>query len=113
MKNDKSLHVHTGGLIIFIIILMILFKVDLKSIVKSQQFQNNISYVSDYLKSFWNKYSIMNLLKMPSSYVNDFVDTSVSKLKDEGRNTLNEAIQNNQEKVSNLLKLPTSPSNNN
>jgi len=59
MNNDERksrLHIHLGGLIILIIILLILFKVDIKSKIQSPQFQKNYSYMEEQVKTFWQKY---------------------------------------------------------
>ena len=45
MSDDERkprLHIHTGGIIILIIILLVLFKVDIKSKINSPQFQKNV-----------------------------------------------------------------------
>jgi len=55
-ERKPRLHVHLGGLIILIIILLVLFKVDIRSKIKSPQFQANISYIEDQAKTIWQKY---------------------------------------------------------
>ncbi len=56
MNDDErkpKIHIHTGGLIILIIILIVLFKVDILSTVKSPQFQKNITYITEKTKDIW------------------------------------------------------------
>lgn len=97
MSNDDErkprLHIHTGGLIILVIILLILFKVDIKSKIESPQFQKNWNYISKKVKDFWQN-SILDPLKLKAgSFMMDIADKEVDKLK--------EGISNN------LLKAPT------
>lgn len=59
MNNDETkprLHIHTGGLVILIIIMFILFKVDIKEKINSPQFQKNITYIENTAKNIWDKY---------------------------------------------------------
>jgi len=61
MSDDERkprLHIHMGGLIILIIILLILFKIDIKSKIESEQFQKNVTYVEDQVKNLWQKYVV-------------------------------------------------------
>lgn len=55
-ERKSRLHIHLGGLIILIIILLILFKVDIKSKIQSPKFQENISYISDKAVAIWQNY---------------------------------------------------------
>lgn len=55
-ERKSRLHIHTGGLIILIIILLVLFKVDIKSKIQSPQFQENYTYITEQIKTFWQKY---------------------------------------------------------
>ena len=64
MNDDERkprLHLNVGGLIILIIILLILFKVDIKSKIQSPQFQKNINYIETQVKDFWQTYIISPL----------------------------------------------------
>ena len=61
MSDDERrprLHIHTGGLIILIIILLILFKVDIVSKINNPQFQKNITYIEDQAKTIWQDYIV-------------------------------------------------------
>ena len=92
-ERKPRLHVHTGGLIILVIILLILFKVDIRSKIESPQFQKNWNYISEKVKDFW-KDSILDPLKLKAGgFMMDIADKEVDKLK--------ENISNN------LLKTPT------
>jgi hypothetical protein len=46
-EKKPRLHIHTGGLIIILIIILILLKVDIKSKIKSQRFQENITFIKE------------------------------------------------------------------
>lgn len=96
MSDDERkprLHIHTGGIILLIIILLILFKVDIKSKIKSPQFQKNVTYIEETVKTFWQD-KILNPLKYKAR------DVFIQKT--------NEGILKWQDGVSkNLLKIPT------
>lgn len=96
MSNDDErkprLHIHTGGLIILIIIVLILFKVDIKSKINSPMFQKNYTYIIDQSKIFWEKY-ISTPLKSKAGDL--FIKTTNMQL---------EKIQNNFSE--NILKTP-------
>ena len=96
MSDDERkprLHIHTGGLIILVVIILILFKVDIKSKINSPQFQKNVSYIEDQAKTLWQKY-----ISIPfKSKAGDlFIDVSNKGLK---------KIQENF--TENILKTPT------
>lgn len=74
-ERKSRLHIHTGGLIILIIILLILFRVDIKSKIKSPQFQENVSYIGEQAKALWQKY-ILNPIKLK---VGDFFIDATNK----------------------------------
>jgi hypothetical protein len=81
MKDDERksrLHIHVGGLIILIIIVLILFKIDIKSKIQSQQFQNNVTYVEEQVKTFWQNYIIFPI---KSGIMNWFVETTSKEIK--------------------------------
>jgi len=52
--KKPGLHIHIGGLVILIIIVLILLKVDIKSKIQSEQFQNNISYIKGVAANVWD-----------------------------------------------------------
>lgn len=89
-ERKSRLHIHTGALIILIIILLFLFKVDIKSKIQSPQFQENYSYITEQVKTFWQKY-ILNPIK--------------SKISDMFINTTNKGIKEIQDNFTkNVLK---------
>lgn len=57
MEEDKKsgVSVRWGWLILIIVIIFILFKVDIKEKVQSEQFQENISYFKGQIEKIWNK----------------------------------------------------------
>lgn len=74
MNDDEKksrLHVHLGGLVIIGIILLIIFKVDIKSQIQSPQFQKNITYIEEQASAIWQKY-ILGPAK--SQLGNSFID---------------------------------------
>lgn len=92
-ERKPRLHIHTGGLILLVILLLILFKVDIKSKIESPQFQKNISYIEDKFRSFWEEYFI---LPFKSKANNMFLDLT------------NKGIKQVQENFSkNMLQIPT------
>lgn len=91
MNDDERkprLHVHTGGLIIFIIILLILFKVDLKSKIQSPQFQKNISYIEEQVKTFWQDFILDPLKTKTSGLFIDLTNKGVEKLQENIKDNL-------------------------
>lgn len=100
MDNDERkprLHIHVGGLIILIIILLILFKVDIKSKINSPMFQKNYTYIETQIKTFWQKY-VSTPLK--------------TKAGDLFKELTNKGIQQMQDNFSkNILKMPQIPEN--
>jgi len=83
MDNDERkprLHIHTGGLIILVIIILILFRVDIKSKIKSPQFQKNITYIEETVKNFWYKYILNPLQTKGGKMFKDITNKEVEKL---------------------------------
>lgn len=96
MNDDERkprLHVHFGGLIILAIILLILFKVDIKDKIKSPQFQKNVTYIEDTVKGLYTKYLVE---PFKTKAVDLFKSTTDKELK---------RIQTNF--ADNILKIPT------
>jgi len=92
-ERKPRLHIHTGGIIILIIILLILFKVDIRSKIDSPQFQKNLTYLEAAVTNFYKK-NISDPLRI--------------KAKDFFIKKTNESIQKWQEGVSNnIFKNPT------
>lgn len=95
MNDDERkprLHIHTGGLIILIIIILILFKVDIKSKIQSPVFQENYTYLTEQVKVVWDKY-----ISIP-------IKSKAGELFIKVTNTQLEKIQNNFSE--NILKTP-------
>lgn len=91
MNDDERkprLHINIGGLIILIIIVLILFKVDIKSKIKSPQFQKNITYIEDTVKGFYAK-NIAGPLKIKASGLfTDISNEGVKKMQNNFNDTI-------------------------
>jgi len=57
-ERKSRTHIHLGGIIILIIIVLILFKVDIKSKIESPELQKNITYIETQAKDFWQEYIV-------------------------------------------------------
>lgn len=79
-ERKSRLHIHLGGLIILAIIALILFKVDIKSKIKSPQFQSNISYIEEQAKIFWNKYILAPIKSRTGEFFIDFTNRKLEDL---------------------------------
>ena len=90
--HKSGLHIHIGGLIIFIILILILFKVDIKSVVKSPQFQENVSYLKEQSLNIWDKYLAKPIKDGWNSLFNTLIDKGAQQLK----NSLNSSDNNKQ-----------------
>lgn len=91
MNDDERkprLHVHTGGLIILIIIILILFKVDIKSKITSPQFQKNYTYIENQVTSFWQKYVSTPLKAKTGEVFVDFTDKGLEKIQNNFANNV-------------------------
>lgn len=98
MDNDERkprLHIHLGGLVILIIIVLILFKVDIRSKIQSPQFQTNVSYIIEQTKIIWQKY-IVTPVKARTK--DAFLNFTTSKL-EEVQNNFAEDVLNIDEKA--------------
>lgn len=98
MRDDERkprLHIHTGGLIILVIILLILFKVDIKSKIKSEQFQKNISYVEEQVKTLWQKYVMSPLKSKTGEVFIDVTNKGVKQIQDNVTNNLLKTSETN------------------
>lgn len=82
-EHHSGLHIHLGGLIILIIIVLILFKVDIKEKIQSPQFKKNISYVEEQIKGVWDKYLKKPLVNSWNGLFNTIIDKSVDQIKKE------------------------------
>lgn len=81
-ERKSRLHIHIGGLIILIIIVLILFKVDIKSKINSPQFQNNVTYVEEQVKTFWQKYISGPLKAKTGDIFINFTNQGLQKIQD-------------------------------
>ena len=105
MSNDKKksrLHIHIGGLVILIIILLILFKVDIMSKIQSPQFQKNISYVEEQVKTFWQKYVSIPIKSKTGDLFINFTNKGLQQIQDNfSKNILKTPSTEDIEKASN------------
>jgi hypothetical protein len=83
MSDDERkprLHIHTGGLIILIIILLILFKVDIGAKINNPQFQKNINYIEEQAKAIWQDYIVSPIKSKTGDLFIDFTNKSLEKI---------------------------------
>ena len=85
-ERKPRFHFHLFRLIIIIAIIFVLLKVDIKSIVKSPQLQENISYVKNQAVSLWERY-----LAEP---VNNAWDSLFKGLINKGIDTIQNSVDN-------------------
>lgn len=91
MSDDERkprLHIHTGGLILFIIIILILFKVDIKSKIQSPQFQKNIAYIEEKAQDIWNNYIVGPIKTKIVDFLKTSADKEIEKLQNNISNNL-------------------------
>lgn len=81
-ERKSRLHIHLGGLVILIIIVLILFKVDLRSKIESPQFQKNYSYIEEQVKNIWQNYILKPLRAKTGDLFKDFTDKEIKKIQD-------------------------------
>jgi len=81
-SSRKRLHIRKGWLIIFIIIIIILFKVDIKSKIESEQFQDNLSYIEDFFENIWDEYIADNFKEWIENLSDKLVDSSVESFQE-------------------------------
>lgn len=97
MDNDNNkrggLHINIGGLIIVVIILLILFKVDIKEKIQSPQFQKNITYVEDFFKDIWNNKLKGKVDNTVDDLTKDLVNTGVEGIQKTVNSKLDEIKQ--------------------
>ena len=80
-KRRPRLQIRLGGLVILIIIGIVLFKVDLKDKIQSEQFQDNIAFVKEKTTDFWEK--ITNPIKEKiSDEVEDYTEEKLEEFQD-------------------------------
>lgn len=67
-ENKKSsVSIRWGSVILIVAIVFILFKIDIKDKIQSEQFQENISYIKEQAQNIWNK--IVDITKSKASEV--------------------------------------------
>ena len=87
-ERKSRLHIHIGGLIIFIIIVFLLFKIDILSQIKSEQFQKNLTFIKGEISGFWNKYILAPVTSKAGSYIINTTQTEVNKVQSNLSNNL-------------------------
>lgn len=94
MENESKkprIQVRLGGLVILIILALILFKVDIRSKIESEQFQKNISYVTEKTQELWKQYVSDPLKSKTGELVKDLADKGLNQIQksvDEKANSL-------------------------
>jgi len=96
-KKKPRLQVNMGGLIILIIIALILFKVDIKSKIKSEQFQKNITYIENTIKDFYSGIADKFKSKAGDTFEN-FTDKQLDKLQSNVTNNLLKTTEEDSDK---------------
>jgi hypothetical protein len=81
-EQKSRLHIHLGGLVILIVIILVLFKIDIKSKIQSPQFQKNITYIEEQVKVVWNKYILDPIKSKAGNLFIDFTNKEVKKIQD-------------------------------
>jgi hypothetical protein len=83
MENESKkprIQIRLGGLVILIILALILFKVDIKGKIESEQFQKNLSYITSKAKGFWEKYITEPLKSKTGEFVKDLANQGFEKI---------------------------------
>lgn len=78
-ERKSRLHIHLGGLVILIIILLILFKVDIRSKIQSPQFQENYTYITGQIKIAWTNYIVNPIKSKLGASVIDITNKGLEK----------------------------------
>jgi hypothetical protein len=101
-NNHKSLHIHIGGLIIFVIIVLILLKIDLKSFVQSPQFQKNVDYIEEKVKNVWQNDIVKFIKNKAGKLIMNIAEKGTEKIQEGiSENLLTTPFIGNTENVSN------------
>ena len=83
MENESKkprIQIRLGGLIILIILALILFKVDIKNKIESEQFQKNISYIEDKFSKLWKNFIILPLQTKATGWLMDVSKEGVENI---------------------------------
>jgi hypothetical protein len=83
-EEDKKprFHIHWFRLVIIIVIIFVLLNVDLRSLSKSPQLQNNISYAKNEVIILWNKYLAEPINNFLNNLLRNLVNQGIDKAKD-------------------------------
>jgi len=81
-ERKSRLHIHLGGIIILIIIVLILFKVDIKSKIQSPQFNKNITFITEKAKSIWQTYILTPIKTKTGELFIDITNKGIKKIQD-------------------------------
>ena len=87
-ERKSRLHIHIGGLIIFIIIVFLLFKIDILSQIKSEQFQKNLTYIKNSVSDFWQKDIMGPITSKASSLIINTTKNQIDKVQSNLSNNL-------------------------
>lgn len=83
MENESKkprIQIRLGGLVIIIILGLILFKVDIKDKIESEQFQKNINYVTEKIQDFWKKYIVDPFKSKTGDLVKDLANQGLNQI---------------------------------
>lgn len=80
-KRRPRLQIRLGGLVIIIIIGIVLFKVDLKDKIQSEQFQENLAFIKDKADDFWDKIT-RPIKEKISDEVEDYTEEKLEELQE-------------------------------
>ena len=101
-ERKSRLHIHLGGLVILIIIILVLFKVDIKSKIQSPQFQKNYTYISTQITNAWQRYVLGPLKTKAGDLFKDITDKGLQKIQDNFTNNVIKPIT--EEDVNNITE---------
>ncbi len=87
-ERKSRLHIHTGGLIILIIIILILFKVYIISKIQLPQFQKNVTYIETQIKTFWQKNIVEPFKNKTSGWLKGLANKKFDELQENVNNNL-------------------------
>ena len=85
MENESKkprIQIRLGGLIVIIILALILFKVDIKTKIESEQFQKNISYITDKSMEIWEKYISGPFKSKTGDFIKDLANQGLDKIQE-------------------------------
>jgi len=80
-KRRPRLQIRLGGLVILIIIGIVLFKVDLKDKIQSEQLEENIAFVKEKADDFWDKIT-RPIKEKISDEVEEYTEEQLEKMQE-------------------------------